>query len=75
MPTRNRQKLHSRVVRLATIILPVAALALLSTVFMLARTVDPSDAIPFAEVDVSVTRFAKRHRTLALVMARPVDRR
>lgn len=27
------------------------------------------------EVDVSVTRFAKRHRTLALVMARPVDRR
>jgi PAS domain-containing protein len=27
------------------------------------------------EVDVSVTRFAKRHRTLALVLARPLDRR
>ncbi|MFO6465071.1 LPS export ABC transporter periplasmic protein LptC [Jannaschia sp. KMU-145] len=44
---------HSRIVRIATIVLPVGALALLSTLFLLARTVDPNDAIPFAEVDVS----------------------
>lgn len=45
--------LHSRAVRLGTLILPVAALALLSTMFLLARSVNPDDAIPFAAVDVS----------------------
>ncbi|CTQ32751.1 LPS export ABC transporter periplasmic protein LptC [Jannaschia rubra] len=45
--------LHSRIVRLATLILPVAALVLLSTLFLVARRVNPEDAIPFAEVDVS----------------------
>ena len=32
--------------------LPLAALALLSTVFLLARNIDPTQAIPFAEIDV-----------------------
>lgn len=52
MKTRSSD-IRSRVIRIATLVLPVAALALLSTVFLVARTVDPSDAIPFAEVDVS----------------------
>ena len=46
--------LHTRLVRLATLVLPVAALALLSTMFLIARRVNPEDAIPFADVDVSM---------------------
>lgn len=45
--------LYSRLVRLATLALPVLALVLLSTLFLLARRVNPEDAIPFASVDVS----------------------
>jgi lipopolysaccharide export system protein LptC len=48
-----RSRWHTRLVRALRVLLPVAALALLSTLFLLARTVDPDDAIPFAEVDVS----------------------
>jgi lipopolysaccharide export system protein LptC len=43
---------HSTLVSWLKIILPLVALAILSTLFLVARTVDPSDAIPFAEVDV-----------------------
>jgi lipopolysaccharide export system protein LptC len=43
---------HSRVVALAKIALPLLALAILSTLFLFARTIDPNDAIPYAEVDV-----------------------
>lgn len=43
---------HSALVSWLKIILPLVALAILSTLFLVARTVDPSDAIPFAEVDV-----------------------
>lgn len=46
--------LHSRIVRLATLVLPVLALGLLSTLFLVARRVNPDDAIPFANVDVSM---------------------
>ncbi|WP_299817564.1 LPS export ABC transporter periplasmic protein LptC [uncultured Jannaschia sp.] len=45
--------LHSRVIRLIRILLPITALVLLSTMFLLARRVNPEDAIPIAEVDVS----------------------
>lgn len=45
---------HTRLVRGARVVLPVAAIALLSMLFLLARSVNPDDAIPFAEVDVSV---------------------
>ncbi len=45
--------LHSRVVAWLKVVLPLAALAILSTLFLVARTIDPSDAIPYAEVDVA----------------------
>ena len=45
--------LHSRAVRIATIVLPLAALAVLSTMFLLSRRVDPGAALPRAGVDVS----------------------
>ncbi|MEL6588071.1 MAG: hypothetical protein AAFQ50_15700, partial [Pseudomonadota bacterium] len=44
---------HSQLVSGAKVILPVIALVTLSTLFLLARTVDPDDAIPFADVNVS----------------------
>ena len=43
---------YSRVVAWAKVILPLLALALLSTLFLFSRTPDPTRAIPFAEVDV-----------------------
>lgn len=43
---------HSVLVSWLKIILPLLALAILSTLFLVARTVDPSDAIPFAQVDI-----------------------
>lgn len=49
----DRDNLHSWLVGWLKIVLPLVALALLSTLFMIARTIDPSDAIPFAEVDVA----------------------
>lgn len=45
---------RSRIIRLATLLLPVLALMLLSTLFLVARRVNPDDAIPFADVDVSM---------------------
>jgi lipopolysaccharide export system protein LptC len=45
--------LHSRIVAWAKVILPLAALGILSTLFLFARTIDPEDAIPYAEVDVA----------------------
>lgn len=44
--------LRSRVVAWLKIILPLAALAVLSTLFLFSREIDPEDAIPFADVDV-----------------------
>ncbi|QYK42072.1 MAG: LPS export ABC transporter periplasmic protein LptC [Paracoccaceae bacterium] len=44
--------LHSTLVAWLKVILPLTALALLSTLFLVARTIDPEDALPFAEVDV-----------------------
>ncbi len=32
--------------------MPLAALAILSTLFLVARTIDPSDAIKFTDLDV-----------------------
>jgi lipopolysaccharide export system protein LptC len=45
---------HTSLVRGARLLLPVAALGLMSTMFLAADRVDPDDAIPFAEVDVSM---------------------
>ena len=57
--------LHSRIVRLIRVLLPITALVLLSTMFLLARRVNPEDAIPIAEVNVS-----KRARDRQLTMPR-----
>ena len=45
--------LHSRLVGLLKVVLPLAALAILSTLFLVSQGVDPEDAIPYAEVDVA----------------------
>lgn len=44
--------LHSTVVAWLKVVLPLAALGILSTLFLVARTIDPEDALPFAEVDI-----------------------
>lgn len=44
--------LYSRIVRILKIALPLAALAILSVLFILAEQLDPDAAIPYAEVDV-----------------------
>ena len=43
---------HSRIVGWLKVALPLAALGLLSTLFLVADRIDPSNAIPFAQVDV-----------------------
>lgn len=43
---------YSRVVAWLKVIFPLSALALLSTLFLLARNIDPEQSIPFADVDV-----------------------
>jgi lipopolysaccharide export system protein LptC len=43
---------HSRLVQLFKVLLPLAALGLLSTLFLLSDSVDPESTIPFAEGDV-----------------------
>lgn len=43
---------YSRLVLWLKVALPLAALAILSTLFLLAETLDPDAAIPFADVDV-----------------------
>jgi lipopolysaccharide export system protein LptC len=48
----SRYDVHSRLVGWLKIALPLVALAILSTLFLFSRSIDPSDAIPYAEVDV-----------------------
>lgn len=43
---------HSRIVALAKLVLPLAALALLSTLFLVSEKVDPTIASLYADVDV-----------------------
>lgn len=44
--------LHTRVVGWLKILLPLLALAILSTMFLVSRNIDPSGSVPYAEVDV-----------------------
>lgn len=44
---------RSRMVALLKVLLPLAALAILSTLFLLSRSVDPTATIPFAERDMA----------------------
>lgn len=43
---------HTRVVGWLKVALPLMALAILATLFLLADRIDPEDALPYAEVDV-----------------------
>lgn len=43
---------YSRFVAIARVVLPIAAIMLLSTLFLFSHRIDPDKAIPFAEVDV-----------------------
>lgn len=47
-----RDNMHSRLVAILKVALPLIALALLSTLFLFSRKIDPEDAIPYATVDV-----------------------
>ncbi|MCA0920342.1 LPS export ABC transporter periplasmic protein LptC [Pseudooceanicola nanhaiensis] len=47
-----REDRYSRVIAWLKVILPLAALGLLSTLFLLARTVGPSAELPFADTDL-----------------------
>ncbi|MEO1139484.1 MAG: LPS export ABC transporter periplasmic protein LptC [Pseudomonadota bacterium] len=44
--------LYSRLVAWMKIILPLAALGLLSTLFLISHNIDPTKSIPFAEIDL-----------------------
>lgn len=48
----DRTDRHSRLVLWLKVALPLVALAILSTLFFVAETLDPDAAIPYAEVDV-----------------------
>ena len=47
-----RDNFHSTAVAWLKVLLPLAALGILSTLFLVSRTINPEDAIPFATVDV-----------------------
>lgn len=47
-----RADTHTRVVTWLKVVLPLAALAILSTLFLVADKINPEDALPYAEVDV-----------------------
>lgn len=47
-----RDNFHSRLVAWMKIILPLLALGLLSTLFLLSRKVDLNEAIPFSDIDL-----------------------
>ena len=44
---------HSRIVSFLKVLLPLAALAILATLFLLSRSIDPTATIPFAEADMA----------------------
>ena len=48
-----RDNFHSRLVVWLKILLPLAALAILSTLFLVSNSVAPEDAIPYTEADVA----------------------
>jgi lipopolysaccharide export system protein LptC len=47
-----RADTHTRIVGWLKVALPLMALAVLSTLFLVADQIDPEDALPYAEVDV-----------------------
>ena len=51
---------HTRVVGWLKLALPLAALVILSTLFLVADRIDPEDALPYAKVDVEGLARAPR---------------
>lgn len=51
---------HTKVVRAARVILPLAALGLLSSLFLLTRSPNPDGAIPYAAADVQLLAREQR---------------
>jgi lipopolysaccharide export system protein LptC len=47
-----RDNLHSKAVFVLKVVLPLLALAILSTLFLVSRKINPEDAIPYADVDI-----------------------
>lgn len=43
---------HTRLIGWLKVVLPLMALVILSTLFLVARTINPDDALPYADVDV-----------------------
>jgi lipopolysaccharide export system protein LptC len=52
LPDMARVDRHTRLVGWLKVALPLTALAILSTLFLVARRIDPEAALPYAEVDV-----------------------
>ena len=48
----HRDNLHSRLVAILKVTLPLLALVILSTLFLISRKINPEDAIPYADVDI-----------------------
>lgn len=48
----NTGNLHTRLVHILKLVLPLLALVLLSTLFLFSRKINPEDALPYANVDV-----------------------
>lgn len=61
-PASARDNLHSRIVVILKVTLPLVALAILSSLFLFSRKIDPEDAIPYAEVDIA-DRLARPRMT------------
>lgn len=67
MDVARADNLHSRLVFWLKIVLPLAALALLATLFLFGRTIRPEDAIPYAST--AITDRVKEPRVTAPVFA------
>jgi len=66
MMARQRDR-HSKLVFWAKVLLPIAAIWILSTLFLVSHTVRPEDAIPYADVDIAT--LVKEPRLTAPVFA------
>lgn len=52
MAKRPPGNMHSRMVAILKLVLPLLALGMLSTLFLLSNKISPEDAIPYAEIDL-----------------------
>jgi lipopolysaccharide export system protein LptC len=48
-----QDNLHSRIVMILKVTLPLVALALLASLFLFSREINPEDAIPYADVEIA----------------------